>query len=199
MRYAHPIIRPATIALAAGLLLAACSNPTSGRYNVQDVGRVIETSQGTVVTSRVVDVQGGENSGVGALAGGAAGATVGGVAIGSGNGSVLAAVIGGLIGAGAGYLAEESGKSREGIEYVIRTDDGRIVTLVQNRDGEEEPIPSESPVLIQYGADYTRVVELPSDLDATGASGGAAGPEWQNPDLIPEQRQTSPLEQQDQQ
>ena len=93
----------------------------------------------------------------GAVAGGVAGASVGGLTIGSGNGSVLAALIGGLVGAGAGYLAEESVRSREGIEYVIRTDEGQIVTVVQNRDDQEEPLPTDARVLLQYGADYTRV------------------------------------------
>ena len=169
-------------ALIVVFVLAGCANPTSSRYSVQDVGRVIETSQGTVVSSRIVDVRGGENSGAGAFAGGVAGATIGGVAIGSGNGSVLAAVIGGLIGAGAGYLAEDSVRSREGVEYVIRTDDGRIVTLVQNRERNEEPLPGDSRVLLQYGADYTRVVALPSELRPAG---GNSGIEWQDPDPAP--------------
>ncbi len=185
--------RQTCIALGAALIIAGCSTQSTNSYSATDVGRVIETSRGTVVTSRVVDVQGGENTGVGALAGGAAGATVGGVAIGSGSGSFAAAVLGGLIGAGAGYLAEEQGKSREGIEYVIRTDDGRVVTLVQNREGEEEPLPDDARVLLQYGADYTRVVELPSELQPD-ASGGGGGGDWQNPDLSPEVNPVNPLD-----
>ena len=169
------------LVLVAAIAVAGCSTPNSNRYNTGDVGRVIETSGGTVVTSRIVEVSGGENSGAGAVAGGVAGASVGGLTIGSGNGSVLAALIGGLVGAGAGYLAEESVRSREGIEYVIRTDEGQIVTVVQNRDDQEEPLPTDARVLLQYGADYTRVVELPSELRP--ASGGAAPQDWQNPDL----------------
>ncbi len=176
--------RTIAIAVAAALAVAGCSTPNTNTYNVQDVGRVIDTSGGTVVTSRIVDVSGGdENSGAGAVAGGVAGASVGGLTVGSGNGSVLAAVIGGLIGAGAGYLAEDSIRSREGIEYVIRTDDGQIVTVVQNRDNEEEPLPADSRVLLQYGADYTRVVELPSELRPAAGGGGQ---DWQNPDLEPD-------------
>ena len=111
-----------------------------------------------------------------------AGAAISGVTIGSGNGSFLATVLGGLIGAGAGYLAEDSLKSREGVEYVIRTDDGRIVTLVQNRERGEELLPGDSRVLLQYGADYTRVVALPSEIRPAG---GGTGNAWQNPDLAP--------------
>ncbi len=148
------------------------------------------------MSSRIIDVGGGESSGAGALAGGVAGATTGGIAIGSGNGSVLAAVIGGLIGAGAGYLAEDSIKRREGVEYVIRTDDGRIVTLVQNRDGDEELLPGDSRVLLQYGANYTRIVALPSELRPAG---GSAGDEWENPDLAPLTQPSNQLGQEDQQ
>lgn len=188
--------RQTSLALIMVFILAGYANPTSTRYNVQDVGRVIETSQGTVVSSRIVDVRGGENSGAGALAGGVAGAAISGVTIGSGNGSFLATVLGGLIGAGAGYLAEDSLKSREGVEYVIRTDDDRIVTLVQNRERGEELLPGDARVLLQYGADYTQVVALPNEIRPAG---GGAGNAWQNPDLTPLTQPPSQFGQEDEQ
>jgi hypothetical protein len=98
------------------------------------------------------------------------------VTIGSGSGSTLAAVLGGLLGAGAGYLAEQRLKSREGIEYVLQMDDGRTITLIQNREAKEQPLPDGTPVLVQIGSRYSRVLERP-EIDG----GGAAG-DWVNPD-----------------
>jgi len=174
--------------LAVALLAAACANPTTDRYHAEDVGQIIETSEGTVLSSRVVDVRGGENSNVGTFGGGAVGATAGYTAVGGGRGSGLVAVLGGLVGAGIGYLVEEEVRSREGVEYVIRMSDGRVVTLVQNREGEEEPLPDGAAVLVQYGGEYTRVVELPQSVDSPPAGGGAAAGKWENPDAVPSEQ-----------
>ena len=169
------------------LLMSACTQSTSGTYSGSDVGQVIETSEGQVVSSRVVEIRGGENQNVGVLAGGATGATAGAV-IGQGqSASVAAGVIGGLIGAGVGYLIEEEARSREGIEYVVQMDDGRVVTIVQNREPEEQPIENGERVLVQYGGDYTRVIPSPVDSSSgsAGGAGGAAGSApttWSNPD-----------------
>ncbi|MCE3248379.1 MAG: hypothetical protein K0R41_2204, partial [Geminicoccaceae bacterium] len=176
---------------AIGLVLAlvACTTSTRSTYSSQDIGVPIETSSATVVSSRVVDIK-GEPGLVGPAAGGLAGATTAGVTIGSGSGSTLAAVLGGLLGAGAGYLAEQRLKSREGIEYVLQMDDGRTITLIQklqmddgrtitliqNREAEEQPLPDGTPVLVQIGSRYSRVLEHPE------SDGGGAAGDWVDPD-----------------
>lgn len=172
-------IRKAGVVAVLVVFAAGCADPSGSRYSSSDVGQIIETSEGTVVSSRVVDIKGGENSGYGAAAGGATGGTAGFYTFG---GSGLVTILGAVIGAGIGYLAEDSARGREGFEYMVRMDDGRIVTLVQNRDGEEPPIENGTPVFVQYGSEYTRIVAKPDVLD--GSSPGAPGPdkEWQNPD-----------------
>lgn len=171
---------------AAILALSGCTHSTSGTYSGGDVGQVIETSEGQVVSSRIVEIRGGENTNTGVLAGGAAGATTGAVIAQGQSASIAAGVIGGLIGAGVGYLIEEDARSREGIEYVVQMDDGRVVTIVQNREPEEEPIDTGERVLVQYGGDYTRVIPSPIDGSSGGAAGGGAaggaGGAWSNPD-----------------
>ena len=183
--------------LAILLVLIGCANPSTDKYSAGDVGQILETAEGTVVSSRVVDIQ-GDSKNVGVLAGGAAGATTGAVVGGGGSMGLLGAVLGGLLGAGTGYVIEESARSREGIEYVIRMDDGRVVTLVQNRADEEAPLTTGTPVLIQYGRDYTRVTGLP--VDARGAAGGGASSSetWQNPDLTAPGQEPNTEVQQDQ-
>ena len=59
-------IRRTAIAAALALFAAGCADPSSSRYSAGDVGQIIETTEGTVVSSRVVDIKGSENSGYGA-------------------------------------------------------------------------------------------------------------------------------------
>ncbi|MGH6912848.1 MAG: hypothetical protein ACREH3_03990 [Geminicoccales bacterium] len=166
-------MRLASCVLAGGLLLSGCSHPSSETYSAGDVGRTIETTEAQVISSRIVRVAGDTNA-VGPLAGGALGAAGTGLIFDKG----LAAVIGGVVGAGAGYLAQQQANNREGIEYMLRMDDGRTVTLVQNRAAEEQPLPDGTPVLVQISGQYTRVI---ADPRAERASGGG----WVDPDTMP--------------
>ena len=156
-------------------LLGACSTSTSDTYNAKDVGSVIDTTEATVLTSRVVNIEGGENSGAGAVAGGAAGGATGLVIGGSGSSGTAGFLLGAVVGAATGYFVEESARSREGIEYVVRMNDGRVVTLVQNREEGEEPLPDGAPVLVQYGNDNGRELQqqtITHSLDDTATMFG---------------------------
>jgi outer membrane lipoprotein SlyB len=158
----------------ASLLLAGCAHPSSTTYETGDVGRTIETAQGSIVSSRVVKIAGDTNA-AGPLAGGALGAAGSALAF---QGSGLVAVIGGVLGAGIGYLAQKQLNNREGIEYVLEMEDGRTVTLVQNRASDETPLPDGTPVLVQVSGQYTRVM---ADPRAERMGGG----DWVNPDTLP--------------
>ena len=164
-------MRTTTAALTILFIVSGCSTSTKDVYDASDVGRVISTSEATVIASRTVKIT-EQPHGYGPAGGAAAGAAAGGLTIGRGSGSGLAALLGGLIGAGAGYLAEKSARSGDGIEYVLRTQDGRIQTVVQNRGPSEQPIPPGTPVLVELGGAYTRVIEKPKDV----------GDQWKNPD-----------------
>ena len=164
--------------LIAGLL-GGCASSSTNTYSESDVGQIISTSEGTVVSSRLVDIS-GEDSSTGALVGGGAGAITGYAGAGGGSTGALIGVLGALAGAGIGYLVEQGFKSREGIEYIVRLDDGRVVTLVQNRETEEVPLADGSPVLVQFGGNYTRVIERPTKLEGSSGSG-----RWVNPDMLP--------------
>lgn len=151
------------LAAAALMVLAAgCSHQTSSTYNSTEVGRVIDTSKGVVLSSRVVDISGqGEQSGYGPLLGAASGASAGYYVSQSTPGRVIFGVLGGLIGAGLGWATEEHVDSRQGIEYVLRLDTGKDVTVVQNRASDETPLPAGTQVLVQRGGDYSRVIPAP--------------------------------------
>jgi outer membrane lipoprotein SlyB len=169
-------MRAVAFALVAALLLVGCSHPSGSTYESGDVGRTIETSQASVVSSRVVKISGQSNA-VGPVAGGALGAAGSALAF---QGSGLVAVIGGVLGAGAGYLAQKQMNNRDGIEYVLQMDDGRTVTLVQNRADDEAPLPDGTPVLVQVSGQYTRVIADPRAERMGGA-------DWVDPDTVPEE------------
>jgi outer membrane lipoprotein SlyB len=161
------------VLLVGSVFLSACAS-TSTRYDPSDVGKTVETSTGSVVSSRVVEVS-GDNSNAGTVGGGALGAATGGIVGKSG----WAAVIGGVVGAGAGYLAETQLRAGEGIEYIVQMDDGRTVTLVQNRESGEPPIANGTAVLVQLGGKYSRVIPDPRGPSSRSAGG------WVDPDAVP--------------
>ena len=59
--------------------------------------------------------------------------------------------------------AEQHVDTREGIEYVLRLDSGRDVTLVQNRESDETPLP---PGTLALGV--PDVAEAKATLEAAG-------------------------------
>ena len=154
--------------------VAACSHPSSTTYGDTEVGQTIETAPGSVVSSRIVNVA-GEPGFIGAGAGAAVGAAGSSLAV-AGPVGLLVAIVGGLVGAGIGYMAEKQMKDRDGIEYVLEMDDGRLVTLVQNRESDEQPLPDGSRVLVQLNGQYTRVMAHPA-VDYNAGEGG-----WVDPD-----------------
>ena len=154
------MVKPLAAVLVAASLLAACSHPSQTTYKGSEAGRIQNTKQATVVSVREVEIQGGENTGLGAAAGAASAGTVANAAT-KGDKSLPATVIAALAGAGVGYLIEDESRSRQGFEYVLRMPDGRLVTLLQNKKANEQPIPSGEEVLIQQGRDFTRIVALP--------------------------------------
>jgi outer membrane lipoprotein SlyB len=167
--------------LIAALVLAGCAHPSDTTYETGDVGRTIETAQGSVISSRPVKISGDVNA-AGPVAGGALGAAGSALAF---QGSGLVAVIGGVLGAGIGYLAQKQLNNRDGIEYVLQMDDGRTVTLVQNRQADEAPLPDGTPVLVQVSGQYTRVIADPRAERVGGA-------DWVDPDAAPAE-DTSPI------
>ena len=173
--------------LAAGIViltLGGCAS-SMNTYSREDTGRIIETTPGTVLSSRPVSIS-GSRSGAGAVAGGVTGGVIGATSIG-GNSGALAGVLLGLAGALVGSVAEEAITSGSGHEYTIQTDDGRVVTVVQRQEGEQPPLPAGTPVRVQWGTDYSRVIPAPGATPAAGSApppGGArpADDGWINPD-----------------
>lgn len=197
------MIRPIAAAAIVAVTLTGCSTPSATTYTRQDVGRIMESTRGTVVDSRTVEIA-GESSGFGAAATGIAAGVAGASTIGSGSGSVVAGALLGLMGAVVGALAEEALTSRTGVEYTVETEDGRVMTVIQNPES-GEPLPAGTPVRVQFGGQFTRVIadergsapagvpapsaappatmtETPGTPGGSDTPSGGGGSDWINPD-----------------
>jgi len=142
-------MRVLTIIGAIAIALAGCaSNISPQTYSVGSVGQVNRSVSGTVVSAREVDVSG--TTGVGGGAGTAAGAVVGSAAGGSNSrGNIVGAIGGAIIGGLAGSAIEANATKQKGMEYVVETENGNLMTIVQ---GIEPIFLEHQKVLVLYGS-----------------------------------------------
>lgn len=137
-------------------LVGCATNISPATYSVGSVGQVNRTISGIVISAREIDVAG--TTRVGSGAGSAAGAVVGSGAGGNNSrGNIVGAIGGAIIGGIAGSAAEANATKQKGIEYVIETENGNLMTIVQGID----PIYHQGEkVLILYGSP-SRVIADP--------------------------------------
>lgn len=121
---------------AAVFILAGCASSKSGDVYTRDQARREQSVRMGVVES-VRDVQlEGTKSPVGSVAGAAVGG-IAGSTIGHGRGSTVGAVLGAVAGGLAGSAIEEGVTRRQAMEITVRTDDGRIIAIVQEGDSRD--------------------------------------------------------------
>lgn len=132
-----------TIILFTGC--AADISPNS--YSVGSVGQVNRTVPATIVSVRDVDIQG--TQGVGTTAGAGAGAAAGSAIGGSSRSNIVGAIGGAVIGGIAGAMTEKGITEQVGIEYVVQTSNGNLMTLVQ---GPKPRFSIGQNVLVLYGS-----------------------------------------------
>lgn len=124
------------VPLIAALLVvpAGCARQISPDvHSGRSAGQAIVTKSGYVEQARSVEIQESdtlEGNKTGQLLGGLAGG-VAGARFGDGIGQVLASAGGAIIGAFVGAYAEQEVKRQPAVEYIVRTDDGNLLTIVQ--------------------------------------------------------------------
>lgn len=134
------------IAAAAIAGLSGCVQSSPNAYNPYEIGQAAQTQMGIVTATRPVEIStpGGTGIGatVGAVAGGIAGAQIGPssyshyghrhryLSAGSALGSLGGALLGGILGA----AIEQNITRQAATEYVVKLDDGRLITLVQGAE-----------------------------------------------------------------
>ena len=136
--------------IAFGLM--GCANESVNDVSLGDAGQAYTVKFGTVLDSHPVNVRSkaGAATGVGALAGGTAGAILGN----SGGALLAGAVVGGLAGATAHQVAE----SNNGFEYTIAFADGSTKVIDQIQSKSDPVFKSGDAVMVQFGATKNRVL-----------------------------------------
>lgn len=134
--------------VALTVATAACApNVRTDSYSIGSVGQVNRTVAGMVISVRPVSIDGSRGGGAaaGAAAGGIAGAQVGG----SDSANAIGAIGGLVVGAIAGSAIERSAAQTPGLEYVVQTENGNLMTVVQ---GTDPAFAEGARVLVLYGS-----------------------------------------------
>jgi outer membrane lipoprotein SlyB len=120
-------------------------SPTS--YSVGSVGQVNRAVKGVVKSARTVEVDG--TTGVGGVAGAATGAVAGSSIGGGGRANAIGAIGGAVVGGIVGAAIERSATRQTAIEYVVETENGALLTLVQ---GPSPAFSLNDRVIVIYGS-----------------------------------------------
>lgn len=141
-------IARALLVLTISFLSAACVpdvRPES--YSIGSVGQVNRSTSGVIISARSVSIDG--SRGGGAAAGGAIGAIAGSQVGGSDAASAAAAIGGLVVGTIAGAASERKLSGQLGVEYVVETSNGNLMTIVQ---GAHPTFATGQKVLVLYGS-----------------------------------------------
>jgi len=134
--------------LILSLAVVGCASTTDpSTYSVGSVGQVNRSVPGTIVSARAVTIN--TNTGAGAGVGGVAGAIAGSSIGGGARANALGAIGGAVAGALVGSAIEQSGANKPGIEYVVSTANGNLLTVTQ---GPEPRFEENQKVIILYGS-----------------------------------------------
>ena len=149
------IIVFAMLAASVAVLPACTDLQGQNVYNAQEVGKQADIEFGKILSVKKVKIQQEQTSGAGAIAG-AAGGGVAGSQIGNGNGSVGATIAGALIGGIIGNAVEKGITDHIGVQYIIRKENGKTVSITQNLAKDEEPLKKGQRVMIQTSGEYQK-------------------------------------------
>ncbi|MFV3369971.1 glycine zipper 2TM domain-containing protein [Pseudomonas sp. NY15435] len=120
---------------SAALLSGCASNLSGSSYSRADARAVQNVRMGTVESLRPVQIEGTKTP-IGTLAGTAIGG-IAGNSIGGGRGKAITTILGGVAGGAAGSAVEEGITRTQGVEIVVREDDGATRAYVQAVDSQQ--------------------------------------------------------------
>jgi outer membrane lipoprotein SlyB len=116
------------------LSLAGCATGEVVRGGEQSQ-REQTVRMGVVETVRDVQIEAGQNTGVGGVIGAVAGGVAGSY-VGSGRGGIVGSVVGSVLGGLAGHTVEQAAGRRAGVELTVRLDEGRSIVIAQAVSGD---------------------------------------------------------------
>ena len=141
------------LALPLALLVTACGPDYSANsYDAHSIGEVRRVEKGTIESYRWVKITG--NNRIGTAAGVGVGLAAGST-VGRGADGIIGAIGGALLGGLIGSSIDKSVNNHHGFEYIIRTESGSLVTMVQ---ADAQPLREDTPVLILFNGHRSRVV-----------------------------------------
>jgi len=138
------------------ILLAGCDYATQNRYRYSEVGQIQVVEFGSVVAVRDIDII-SDNSGAGALLGGAGGAAAG-IYTGRGAGAVTGGIGGAVVGGVIGSALEQAIRNRGGVEYTVVLKNGKALTVAQNVGEKDVIFKVGDRVMVQINGQYQRVL-----------------------------------------
>ncbi|MBT9461719.1 MAG: hypothetical protein IV084_08685 [Rugosibacter sp.] len=136
------------LGIAIITLVGCATNISPKTYSVGSVGQINRTVSATIISAREVDVAGttGLGGGTGSALGAVAGSGAGGN---SSRGNIAGAIGGAVIGGLAGAAIEANATKQKGMEYVVETENGNLMTIVQ---GTDPVFAAGQKVLVLYGS-----------------------------------------------
>lgn len=124
----------ALLLLPMTLMLASCADDIgANQYETSSVGHVSSAVEGTIVSVRRITVSTSEGA-VGTIGGAVVGGALGSLIGGSDAVRVAGAAGGAVVGGAAGQAGQKQLSKQAGFEYVIRLDNGSLLTLTQGTD-----------------------------------------------------------------
>ena len=135
--------RSRSLALAAfgvmALSLSACEATNTGKtYSQKQLGNTSSVENGTIVSSREVNVA-GSNTGVGTVVGAGAGAVAGSALGQKTRTNILGAIGGAVLGGVIGHGVEDIATRGKATEFVVQRADGSTFAVVQTNEDNLQP------------------------------------------------------------
>jgi len=123
---------------AAGLAIAGCAPPASGRmYSRHEARTAWDVRYGKVIAVDEAVIE-GQRTPLGRIGGGLIGYEAG-RTVGDGSGSRVAGAVGAVAGAVAGQAIEERATREDAWQFTVELDGGRTIAIVQARDQSFQP------------------------------------------------------------
>jgi outer membrane lipoprotein SlyB len=163
--------RPVFAAAAAGLVLAlaACSTTSPDVVSRNEAQRLSTVIDAVELSTRPVIVEGNQ-SGLGATAGGVVGG-IAGSSVGGRHDSMAGSIIGAVVGGVVGNLAERSSTREEALEILVQLKNGDRRSVVQAK-ASETFAPGDPVILVTTGG-HVRIMKAP--VVTPSAPAGAGG------------------------
>jgi outer membrane lipoprotein SlyB len=153
---------------ALGLAACATSNPDIVQRN--DAQRMSQIQDATVLSVRPVAIDGNQ-SGVGAAAGGVVGG-ISGASVGGRREAAVVGVLVAIVGAVVGNAIERSATREDAVEYLLQLKNGERRALVQGKG--EEVMAAGDPVILVTTGGKTRIMKAPGVAAPSSAAVPAA-------------------------